>query len=93
MTARKDPEKKSTVYVWCAPEGSGCKYSTMTAAGELLRHWKSLKDISAWYRLTDSRGSVQLVRQLDKIWAAPAWLQEAKEGKRVFDPERKEGKA
>ena len=56
------------VYIWKAPEGAEARYCTIDESGSLIRGWGKLSDIREWYRLTDSSGSVELIRELHKTY-------------------------
>lgn len=61
-------ETRTTIYIWRAPTGHEARYVAVNEAGGLLYAAARISDITKRYKLIDSRGGIEIIRQLDKTW-------------------------
>lgn len=64
----KAEEPQTRVYIWRAPTDSPAHYVAVNEAGDLLFSAVRISDITKHYKLIDSRGGIEIIRQLDKTW-------------------------
>lgn len=61
-------EEKTRVHIWKAPKGYDARYVTVTESGEFILGFRKLSEVRERYHYQIEMGTVELVRELDKVY-------------------------
>ena len=63
----RSPEAQ-VIRIWKTPKEAEANYITVTESGEMLRAWRTLAEIRAYYDHAIKAGTITLQRELDKTY-------------------------